>query len=326
MSSEWCTIESDPGVFTELIGQIGVKGVQVEELYALDPVLLAELNPVYGLIFLFKWDEKLAAEKRVTEPPSDRVFFANQVITNACATQAILSILLNRASDIDVGDELREFANTVKDFPPQVRGLAIGNQETIRKAHNSFRRPEGITVIDKTATATEDAFHFVAFLPINGHLYELDGLQEGAINLGSCTNENWLEAVTPIIQQRIEKYSGSEIRFNLMALVKDRVQVLNGQIQAMEQERNVLESSGQSSAAADSLDIQLADLRERLAEEESKRASWKEENIRRKHNYIPFLYNLLRVLAEKKQLLPLLQSAQKRQQDKNAAKSKQTGK
>jgi ubiquitin carboxyl-terminal hydrolase L5 len=278
---------------------------------------------VYGLIFLFKWDDKLASEKRATEPPSDRVFFANQVITNACATQAILSILLNRASDIEIGQELRDFANTVKDFPPQVRGLAIGNQETIRKAHNSFRRPEGITVIDKTSTGTEDAFHFVAYLPINGHLYELDGLQEGAINLGSCANESWLDVVTPIIQQRIEKYSGSEIRFNLMALVKDRIQVLSEQIQGVESERNTLTAAGQ---AVDGLDIQLADLRERLADEQSKHAAWKEENIRRKHNYIPFLYNLLRILAEKKQLLPLLQTAQKRQQDKNAAKSKSSGK
>lgn len=281
-----------------------------QEIYSLDKDTLASVAPVYGLIFLFKWNQD-HRDRREVDHSNPNVFFASQVVNNACATQALLSILLNRP-EVDLGEDLNTFKQFTKDFAPDMKGLAISNCESIRNAHNSFSRPEPFAVEDsKSSKPSQDVYHFISYVPIDGKLWELDGLKAGPINLGECTDENWLDKVCPVIMKRIEQYSQSEIRFNLLALIKNKMDLYRARIAELEAARGGDQSAMEVDGGG--LDEEIAELRQRVAQEEEKRARWRDENIRRKHNYIPFLFNFLRILAEKKQLKSLIEKAQELQ-------------
>jgi ubiquitin carboxyl-terminal hydrolase L5 len=127
-------IESDPGVFTELVHGMGVRGVQVEELYALDDDAFTDLQPL-GLIFLFRWvpseQDHVEPPNVLSDPPAS-IYFANQVIENACATQAVLSILLN-CRDVNIGPALTDFVEFTRGFSPALKGVTLTNSELLRQ-------------------------------------------------------------------------------------------------------------------------------------------------------------------------------------------------
>jgi ubiquitin carboxyl-terminal hydrolase L5 len=175
--------------------------------------------------------------------------------------------------EITLGSELESFKEFASQLPPEYRGEVLSNSERIRDVHNSFARASPF--VDETArdpgAESEDVFHFIAYTSVDGVLYELDGLMPAPISHGKCTAEEFPERVVPVLERRIGRYPETEIRFNLLAMVRD------GRLRAQE----------------------IGDV-EGLMREEQKRTEWQFENALRRHNFVGFAAEVLKMVVQQK--------------------------
>ena len=246
---EWRELESDPGLFSLLIEDFGVRGVRVEEVYDISTRLSGK--QVYGFVFLFRWEGDRRARKKslatydtfVTEEEVvNRIFFANQVVTNSCATHALLSVLLNCPPSVQLGQLLTGFKSFTAGMSPEDKGLAIGNVAELARAHNKHAKPEHVTaqmvnrgrssVVSSAHALQPETYHFTSYVPINDRLFELDGLKDYPIDHGPWgEQEEWTDLFQRIIAQRLSK--AENILFNLMAVVPDPVPQLSRELRSL---------------------------------------------------------------------------------------------
>lgn len=181
---------------SELLKSLGVP-LLFDDLYSLDAVSLAPLRPIQALIFLFKWLPG-AGEPASTGGQYDDEFpgfFAHQVVNNACATLAVLNALGNIPS-LTSGSQLSDLINFTVGMDPQTRGMVVTSADWLREAHNALSPPSSISLdglnLPKT---TEDAYHFVVYIPFMGSVYELDGLKRSPIRHGAYEEhgEGWVK-------------------------------------------------------------------------------------------------------------------------------------
>jgi ubiquitin carboxyl-terminal hydrolase L5 len=221
----FCEIESEPAYFSVILRAMGVKDVAVREVFGMDPDLLDLVpQPIYGLIFLFRYREFGNENQATNCPPS--VWFCNQLPSqNSCGTLAMINILMNNPS-VYIGEHLTQFKSFTSDMNSVQRGEAFASFDFIKKIHNSFAKQMDILENDKhlaakakraanakeatkkpanktttsrsrrhsadsvnsndsTDSFEENGHHFIAFVPIGTQVWKLDGMDAQPTSVGS---------------------------------------------------------------------------------------------------------------------------------------------
>ncbi|KAF3047542.1 hypothetical protein E8E12_010173 [Didymella heteroderae] len=245
----FCEIQSEPAYFSAILKDMGVRDIKIEELVSLHPEYLQD-NPIpgtsYGLIFLYQYRDQGSS---VQPDASSHVWFANQLpAQNSCATLAMINILMNN-DEVEIGEHLQQFKDFTKDLNPYQRGEAVASFDFVKRIHNSFAKKMDILEADKhlsnkikrsrrllndkkvrrkstDSTATDDsteshkddANHFIAFIPVGGEVWMLDGLNYQPVRMGSFDIEqgqDWVSVAVDSITAITAGEEGSYTAFTI---------------------------------------------------------------------------------------------------------------
>uniref|UniRef100_A0A182N3S2 Ubiquitin carboxyl-terminal hydrolase n=1 Tax=Anopheles dirus TaxID=7168 RepID=A0A182N3S2_9DIPT len=222
----WLPLESNPEVLSNYMVKLGVSPLwSIVDIYGMDDELLDMVpKPVKSLIFLFpcsnaheefraKEDEELK-DKSIEHPKN--LFFTRQFIHNACGTIALIhSVLNNPEIEIEKGSVLQKYFDDAKDLLPDARGELLNNNVEFKATHEENAQ-QGQTATPNINDAVYH--HFVAFVHVDGTLYELDGRKNFPIAHGPTTPDTLLKDSIKVCRKFIE-LDPTEVRFTLLGLV-----------------------------------------------------------------------------------------------------------
>ncbi|MEN2497380.1 MAG: hypothetical protein MHMPM18_001766 [Marteilia pararefringens] len=132
--------------------------------------------------------------------------------------------------------------------------------------------------------------HFTVFLPINGHLVELDGLKQQPIDHGeidsSSSNNNWLSLTNRVLKKYYTALANTNSNFCLLSIEEKRLYRLQDQLRGASQDNQ----------------FNIAVLLDSIKGEELKIERQKRDNEFRRMNFLPLIVDIINEYAKQQQL------------------------
>ncbi|KFR07821.1 Ubiquitin carboxyl-terminal hydrolase isozyme L1, partial [Nipponia nippon] len=181
--------------------------------------------PACALLLLFPLTEqhenfrKQQTEKIKDQEISSKVYFLKQTVSNSCGTIGLIHAVANNKDKVklDEGSVLKKFLDETADLSPEERAKHFANNKAIQEVHNSVAQ-EGQLYLMVSPEVEDNSvnFHFILFVNVDGHLYELDGRMPFPVNHGTSSGDLLLKDSAKICRQFTEREKG-EVRFSAVA-------------------------------------------------------------------------------------------------------------
>lgn len=226
MAKTWFPLESNPDVMNEYMGKLGLNtdkysfiDILSTEDWALDMVP----KPALAVLMLFplataeeefrhEQGKRLEAEGQHISP---NVFYMKQTIGNACGTIGLLHAAGNASRTfpdiIAAGSHLERLLSATATLTPEESAKYLEDDKTLEEVHTDAATQGQTEVVDDVDN------HFVCFVQVDGHLYELDGRKQFPINHGASSPESFLSDAVAVVQQFMARQP-DEPRFTMVAL------------------------------------------------------------------------------------------------------------
>ncbi|KAL1934985.1 hypothetical protein VTP01DRAFT_4125 [Rhizomucor pusillus] len=220
---KWLPLEANPEVWNKIVHNHGADPKwQYTDIYGFDPELLAFVpQPVAAIIFLYPITETSEQHRREEEAKlkkreqdiSPNVVFFKQTISNACGMMALLHSLANNPELLGPG-LFKDIVNKAQNLTPDERAELLEGCEELASAHATGAQ-EGQT--QAPSLEKQVNLHFVCFVEVDHHLYELDGRKAFPINHGRCTD--LVDGAAKVMRKFIERDPGHQ-NYSAIALSK----------------------------------------------------------------------------------------------------------
>ena len=159
----------------------------------------------------------VAHAARCAAQVSDKVWFTKQSVGNACGTIGLLHAAANLASEVppSPGSWLAGFLARTAGMDSGARASALAEDDSLDAAHAA-----AASTGQSAAPADDEEvnLHFVAFVHVDGGLYELDGRKPAPVRHGDTGADSLLADAVAVVQREFVARADGNVNFNLVAL------------------------------------------------------------------------------------------------------------